>query len=231
MVLVHGWGSRAGRFSGMARALAGSGFRVVAYDAPAHGRSTGRLASLPEFARALARGGTHRRSGARDRGPLARRRRGDARAPGRAQRGADRAAGGAGGRDPILDRVRGSSSAAAGDPGRAAAEPRDPAQGPVGRAAPADDRALAPRAGARCCTIATTRTCRSATPKRSRAPGRAPGWCLTDGLGHRAILRDPAVVRRAVTRSSRGRRKRDRDGPGEHDGAGVVARPVHHQRP
>lgn len=53
VVLVHGWGSRAGRFSAMARALAEGGFRVVAYDGPAHGRSTGRLASLPEFARAL----------------------------------------------------------------------------------------------------------------------------------------------------------------------------------
>jgi pimeloyl-ACP methyl ester carboxylesterase len=53
VILVHGWGSRAGRFSGMARALAEAGFRAVAYDGPAHGRSTGRLASLPEFARAL----------------------------------------------------------------------------------------------------------------------------------------------------------------------------------
>ncbi len=53
VVLVHGWGSRAGRLSAMAGALAGSGFRVVAYDGPAHGRSTGRVASLPEFARAL----------------------------------------------------------------------------------------------------------------------------------------------------------------------------------
>jgi pimeloyl-ACP methyl ester carboxylesterase len=40
--------------SGLARALVGAGFRVVAYDAPAHGESTGRFASLPEFARALA---------------------------------------------------------------------------------------------------------------------------------------------------------------------------------
>ncbi|MBA3497490.1 MAG: alpha/beta fold hydrolase [Gemmatimonadales bacterium] len=53
IMLVHGWGSRAGRFSAMAGALAGAGFRVVAYDGPAHGRSTGRFASLPEFARAL----------------------------------------------------------------------------------------------------------------------------------------------------------------------------------
>jgi len=53
VVLVHGWGSRAGRFSVMGRALLDAGRRVVAYDAPAHGRSTGQLASLIEFARAL----------------------------------------------------------------------------------------------------------------------------------------------------------------------------------
>lgn len=53
VALVHGWGSRAGRFSVMAAALADAGFRVVAYDGPAHGASTGRFASLPEFARAL----------------------------------------------------------------------------------------------------------------------------------------------------------------------------------
>lgn len=53
VVLVHGWGSRAGRFSAMGRRLLEAGRRVVAYDAPAHGRSTGRLASLVEFARAL----------------------------------------------------------------------------------------------------------------------------------------------------------------------------------
>jgi pimeloyl-ACP methyl ester carboxylesterase len=53
VVLVHGWGSRAGRFSAMGRGLLEAGHRVVAYDAPAHGYSTGRLASLVEFARAL----------------------------------------------------------------------------------------------------------------------------------------------------------------------------------
>jgi pimeloyl-ACP methyl ester carboxylesterase len=53
VVLVHGWGSRAGRFSVMGRRLLEAGHRVVAYDAPAHGQSTGHLASLVEFARAL----------------------------------------------------------------------------------------------------------------------------------------------------------------------------------
>lgn len=53
VILAHGWGSRAGRLAHMARALVDTGFRVVAYDAPAHGLSSGRFASLPEFARAL----------------------------------------------------------------------------------------------------------------------------------------------------------------------------------
>ena len=53
VVLVHGWGSHAGRFGALGAALLEAGFRVVAYDAPAHGESTGRFASLPEFARAL----------------------------------------------------------------------------------------------------------------------------------------------------------------------------------
>ena len=53
VVLAHGWGSRAGRFSGLARGLASAGFRVVLFDAPAHGASRGNQASLPQFARAL----------------------------------------------------------------------------------------------------------------------------------------------------------------------------------
>jgi pimeloyl-ACP methyl ester carboxylesterase len=53
VMLAHGWGSRAGRLSALGAALLDAGFRVVAYDGPAHGASTGRFASLPEFARAL----------------------------------------------------------------------------------------------------------------------------------------------------------------------------------
>jgi pimeloyl-ACP methyl ester carboxylesterase len=53
VVLVHGWGSRAGRFSALAQALVDSGFRVVLFDAPAHGASMGSQASLPQFSRAL----------------------------------------------------------------------------------------------------------------------------------------------------------------------------------
>ncbi len=53
VVLVHGWGSRAARMGALAAALTTRGLRVMAYDGPAHGRSAGRFASLPEFARAL----------------------------------------------------------------------------------------------------------------------------------------------------------------------------------
>jgi len=53
VILAHGWGSRAGRWAALAPMLVERGFRVVTYDAPAHGRSPGRRASLPEFSRAL----------------------------------------------------------------------------------------------------------------------------------------------------------------------------------
>ena len=53
VILAHGWGGRAGRLSALAGGLMQSGFRVVLFDAPAHGASMGRLASLPQFSRAL----------------------------------------------------------------------------------------------------------------------------------------------------------------------------------
>ena len=53
IVLAHGWGGRAGRFSTIAAALVDAGFRVVLFDAPAHGASMGHQASLPQFSRAL----------------------------------------------------------------------------------------------------------------------------------------------------------------------------------
>lgn len=53
VVMVHGWGGRAGRFSAIAGALVQAEFRAVLFDAPAHGASMGRQASLPQFARAL----------------------------------------------------------------------------------------------------------------------------------------------------------------------------------
>lgn len=53
VLLAHGWGSQAARFAPMARALLARGAVVVAFDAPGHGASTGWRASMPEFAAAL----------------------------------------------------------------------------------------------------------------------------------------------------------------------------------
>jgi len=52
VLLVHGWGSRGARFIDLGNTLLGHGYRVVTFDAPGHGESTGRLSSGPEFARA-----------------------------------------------------------------------------------------------------------------------------------------------------------------------------------
>jgi pimeloyl-ACP methyl ester carboxylesterase len=52
-ILLHGWGSRAARWHPLVPALVEDGFQVLAYDQPAHGESSGQLASLPQFVRAL----------------------------------------------------------------------------------------------------------------------------------------------------------------------------------
>jgi len=54
VLLVHGWGSRGARFVDLGNALLAEGHRVVTFDAPGHGASSGRLSSGPEFARAVA---------------------------------------------------------------------------------------------------------------------------------------------------------------------------------
>lgn len=46
-VLVHGWGARASRLCHLAPLLQQRGWRVVAFDAPAHGLSEGRATWLP----------------------------------------------------------------------------------------------------------------------------------------------------------------------------------------
>jgi pimeloyl-ACP methyl ester carboxylesterase len=56
--LVHGWGGQAGQLAAFVAPLVGRGHRVVAFDAPSHGRSAPggygpRSSSIPEFAAAL----------------------------------------------------------------------------------------------------------------------------------------------------------------------------------
>jgi pimeloyl-ACP methyl ester carboxylesterase len=54
VVLVHGWGGNAAQMRGFASPLLAAGYRVITYDQPAHGLSEGRLTGLPDFADALA---------------------------------------------------------------------------------------------------------------------------------------------------------------------------------
>jgi pimeloyl-ACP methyl ester carboxylesterase len=53
VLLMHGWGSRAGRFRHFVPALVARGFTAVAVDGPGHGRTGGKSASLPQFAAAI----------------------------------------------------------------------------------------------------------------------------------------------------------------------------------
>ena len=50
---LHGWGSRGSRFALFVDPLVEAGFRVVTWDAPAHGDSQGRTTNAPTIARAF----------------------------------------------------------------------------------------------------------------------------------------------------------------------------------
>lgn len=52
-LLVHGWGSRGARLVSFVEPLTAAGFSVVAFDAPGHGDSAGRLSSLPQYIAAI----------------------------------------------------------------------------------------------------------------------------------------------------------------------------------
>jgi pimeloyl-ACP methyl ester carboxylesterase len=52
-LLIHGWEGSADHMTAAAVRLAGEGFRAVALDMPAHGRSPGRITSLVEWIRVL----------------------------------------------------------------------------------------------------------------------------------------------------------------------------------
>lgn len=59
VLLAHGWGGYAAQMRGFVPRLLGEGFRVIAYDQPAHGLSEGKLTGLPDFAGALAAVAAH----------------------------------------------------------------------------------------------------------------------------------------------------------------------------
>jgi pimeloyl-ACP methyl ester carboxylesterase len=54
VLLAHGWGGNAAQMRGFVFPLLQAGFRVIAYDQPAHGVSEGKLTGLPDFAEVLA---------------------------------------------------------------------------------------------------------------------------------------------------------------------------------
>jgi pimeloyl-ACP methyl ester carboxylesterase len=54
VLLCHGWGGRGAQLLSLGQPLREAGFSLVTFDAPAHGRSGGRLASVPVFADAIA---------------------------------------------------------------------------------------------------------------------------------------------------------------------------------
>jgi len=53
VLLAHGWGGYAAQMRGFVPLLLAQGYRVLAYDQPAHGLSEGKLTGLPDFAGAL----------------------------------------------------------------------------------------------------------------------------------------------------------------------------------
>lgn len=53
LLLMHGWASHAPRHSAFVEAALARGWRVLAFDAPGHGRSSGRRSSLTQFRNAL----------------------------------------------------------------------------------------------------------------------------------------------------------------------------------
>lgn len=49
VLFVHGWGGRAGQFSGFIEPWVDAGFSVLAFDGPAHGASSGKQSDIHEF--------------------------------------------------------------------------------------------------------------------------------------------------------------------------------------
>ncbi|MEW8288738.1 MAG: alpha/beta hydrolase [Candidatus Thiodiazotropha endolucinida] len=54
VLLCHGWGGRGTQFFALIEALAAAGYRAVAFDAPAHGDSSGKRTNMLKVARAIA---------------------------------------------------------------------------------------------------------------------------------------------------------------------------------
>lgn len=53
VLLVHGWAGRATQFRRFVKPLINAGFRVIGFDGPAHGGSTGKRTDILEFGKAI----------------------------------------------------------------------------------------------------------------------------------------------------------------------------------
>ena len=53
VLLAHGWGGRGAQMGSFVEPLLSSGYRVVWFDQPGHGESSGRAVALPDFVRAI----------------------------------------------------------------------------------------------------------------------------------------------------------------------------------
>lgn len=53
VLLAHGWGGRAAQWRPLVFPLLAAGYRVIAFDQPAHGLSEGRITALPDLADAI----------------------------------------------------------------------------------------------------------------------------------------------------------------------------------
>ncbi len=53
ILLIHGWAGRTTQFRRFVKPLIQSGFRIIGFDGPAHGRSSGKRTSIDEFAETM----------------------------------------------------------------------------------------------------------------------------------------------------------------------------------
>jgi pimeloyl-ACP methyl ester carboxylesterase len=53
ILLIHGWSGRGTQMVKIADALVEKGFKIISFDAPAHGKSTGKRTLMPEFIQSI----------------------------------------------------------------------------------------------------------------------------------------------------------------------------------
>jgi len=197
VLLAHGWGGSAAQLTPLVPPLLAAGYRVVAADAPGHGESAGRTASIPRFAWSMARVEALR-------GPLhgvVAHSMGGAAFSLAAQRGL-------GARRAVFIGPPSDAAQWFHDfvrflrlPARAEPALREAVEGIAGeRLARLNSRALGPSLHMPLLVIHDRHDREVALESGARVAADAPDGRLhvTEGLGHRRILRDPGVAALAI---------------------------------